>query len=354
MDDSVQNPQTRSRLAGIGSRSSKPSFLGHGVTAGRILEPSLEQRPLRGVSSNPDLGVVGGGEYAALKSRPAPPVLPVPNADGTPRSIPLETFHWGARDDDFSTAPRPLLRGDHVLILVHSGCIRIEFPRRKVQIGGKALAFVPSGTAFSLQIEAAPTGQVLLLPPLLRSGLRVTVPDQMKAGGIPLDLQAPVRAAFEWIAAHPGQTSSEARKLLAQIDALVEMMDQLTDDPAPSGPIAPAPSAGRALVKEYLALADAQLTSGRTIPELAKMLGSSLADLDAACRDTLGRTPLNLLYEMRLKRAVMMLRTTALPISRIASDLGYGSTGHFIRAFSNATGRSPAAFRDEDQTPSKG
>ena len=95
----------------------------------------------------------------AVIAAPAPPVLPVPNADGTPRSIPLETFHWGARDDDFSTAPRPLLRGDHVLILVHSGCIRIEFPRRKVQIGGKALAVDGfqlglGGAHRSVQIEA--------------------------------------------------------------------------------------------------------------------------------------------------------------------------------------------------------
>lgn len=58
-----------------------------------------------------------------------------------------------------------------------------------------------------------------------------------------------------------------------------------------------------------------------------------------------GETPAATLARMRLQRAAADLLRTALPISRLARQAGYGSEAAFNRAFRVAHGLPPAAYR---------
>lgn len=102
----------------------------------------------------------------------------------------------------------------------------------------------------------------------------------------------------------------------------------------------------RPLTDRFLDLALTELSQNQTIAELARRLGHSLAQLDRACLQSRGRSALQLLYDLRLERAVNALRDSDMPIHEIARELGYSGQAHFIRSFAAATGRSPQAYRD--------
>jgi AraC-like DNA-binding protein len=120
----------------------------------------------------------------------------------------------------------------------------------------------------------------------------------------------------------------------------------LPDQPAPQHPPPPAPQADRALAARFLALAAARLGDQHSIAELARDLDTTTFHNDRACRNTCGRDALDLIYRLRLERALEMLGDQRLGIAAIAQALGYSGPAHFNRAFAAATGRSPHALRD--------
>ncbi|MEQ5843780.1 AraC family transcriptional regulator [Paraburkholderia acidicola] len=64
-----------------------------------------------------------------------------------------------------------------------------------------------------------------------------------------------------------------------------------------------------------------------------------------AFRDTVGQTPYHYLKTIRLNAARVLLRTSDLPVSKIASSCGYKSGSHFCVEFGRETGMSPSHFR---------
>ena len=62
--------------------------------------------------------------------------------------------------------------------------------------------------------------------------------------------------------------------------------------------------------------------------------------------ETFGRTAMDFVKEVRLRRAAELLLTTSRPIKAIAADVGYHSRSHFTRAFKESHGLHPAAFRE--------
>jgi len=62
------------------------------------------------------------------------------------------------------------------------------------------------------------------------------------------------------------------------------------------------------------------------------------------------RTPMDVLKEIRLRRAARLLRTTDLPVKAVAGQVGYASRSYFSRAFKAHFGADPAAYRAEPLT----
>ena len=74
----------------------------------------------------------------------------------------------------------------------------------------------------------------------------------------------------------------------------------------------------------------------------ANMSRSSFAKAFAAAYD---QTPMEFVQRARLQNAARLLSTTDLPVKLIAGSTGFASRSHFSRAFRNAYGADPSAFR---------
>ena len=78
---------------------------------------------------------------------------------------------------------------------------------------------------------------------------------------------------------------------------------------------------------------------------LAQLAGLSRAHFFRAFRQSTGRSPGQFLSEIRMRQAMRLLDTSALPVDEIAAALGFGHPRHFAAAFAKRTGLSPRAYR---------
>ena len=58
-----------------------------------------------------------------------------------------------------------------------------------------------------------------------------------------------------------------------------------------------------------------------------------------------GRSPLDLLHDLRVEKAKLLLETTTLSVAQVASEVGYLDVATFSRLFTRRTHLTPAAFR---------
>ena len=84
------------------------------------------------------------------------------------------------------------------------------------------------------------------------------------------------------------------------------------------------------------------------VKALARYTPYSYPRLAPLFKNLTGRTLVEYLTEIKMKRAQDLLKTTDSPITQIALDLNYESLSHFIRTFKRIYGVTPSAFRKEN------
>ncbi|UPY36431.1 AraC family transcriptional regulator [Sediminicoccus sp. KRV36] len=82
-----------------------------------------------------------------------------------------------------------------------------------------------------------------------------------------------------------------------------------------------------------------------SLEELADIAAFSPWHFHRAYRSLTGETPAETLARIRLSRAAAALIKSEAPLTRIAAQAGYGSVAAFTRAFREALGISPGAYR---------
>ncbi|MBC7739983.1 MAG: helix-turn-helix transcriptional regulator [Candidatus Saccharibacteria bacterium] len=107
----------------------------------------------------------------------------------------------------------------------------------------------------------------------------------------------------------------------------------------------PRPDAAWRLVARYTAVMEAQFRSGAGVGEIAAILGVTPTHLTRCCRQSCGRSAIELLQDRRIFEARRLLSETGDPVNQISSALGFTSAAYFTRAFQHRTGSSPTAFR---------
>lgn len=112
-----------------------------------------------------------------------------------------------------------------------------------------------------------------------------------------------------------------------------------------AAPEATPPDAARRLVSRYTTLMEREFRKGAGVGELAASLGVTPTHLTRCCRETCGRSAIDLLQDRRIFEARRLLAETDTPVGRIGESLGFASAAYFTRAFQNLTGLSPSAFR---------
>jgi len=103
--------------------------------------------------------------------------------------------------------------------------------------------------------------------------------------------------------------------------------------------------AARKLVAKFTALMEQKFRTGAGVGELAAELGVTPTHLTRCCRQTSGRSAIDLVQDRRIFEARKLLAETKMPIHLIGASLGFTSAAYFTRAFQNRTGTSPREFR---------
>lgn len=261
------------------------------------------------------------------------------------RCVPLASFVWGGHGG----MRRARVRNDSVLAIVREGHLRLDLPRSGQDHGAGKIVFIPMGSAFAAHSSADASGQVLLIPRGLTRNLALPLPDRLCAGSPPADLHNEIERQIAGLmrdAATPTRNARMAVELRLGLLSIGLDRDDAFLNRAATAPTAQRPSREQHdIVDTFLTLARRELGRGRTISDLAQALGLTTESLDTACREQRGRTALDLIYQLRLDRALSLLRSSDLSVATIATQLGYSGVGHLTRAFMAATGRPPESFR---------
>jgi AraC-like DNA-binding protein len=83
-----------------------------------------------------------------------------------------------------------------------------------------------------------------------------------------------------------------------------------------------------------------------TLQQLAEIAGMSRAVFAENFKKTFGRSAMQYLKEVRLRRATELLESTDLPIKTIAARVGFQSRSYFTRAFRTFAGVDPTRYRE--------
>lgn len=86
-----------------------------------------------------------------------------------------------------------------------------------------------------------------------------------------------------------------------------------------------------------------------TVESLAQSVRMSRAAFAKRFSDAYGSGPMELLRDLRMRRAGQLLEKTDLPVKRVAILVGFASRSAFTRAFEAMTGQSPRDFRASRQ-----
>lgn len=107
-------------------------------------------------------------------------------------------------------------------------------------------------------------------------------------------------------------------------------------------------------VAALLSVLDAHPGRPWTVEEMARVAHLSRSSLGERFRRALGRTPAQVLREVRMRHARALLATTGRPVEQIGFTVGYGSAAAFSRAFSAYHGVPPQAWRSDPGSAQRG
>lgn len=220
-------------------------------------------------------------------------------AGGAAEPLPAGTLLW-IRERDLHQLAAPRLRYWNLVVPT------AETLRLAAYLGTPAL--------FSA-LDAAPS------PPALR---------------LPLGERSRLAAALVRLRRHQGEP--EARRHLAAF-----LCDWLP--PLAAAAKQPRRAAGPSWLPRLLATADERLEDGLRVAQLPRLAGVSAAHLSRTFRRQLGETPSTWLTGRRIGRAAQLLAAGERSVLDIALALGFASPSWFHRAFRQAHGLTPAAYR---------
>ncbi|PAJ75927.1 hypothetical protein CJF42_02585 [Pseudoalteromonas sp. NBT06-2] len=98
-------------------------------------------------------------------------------------------------------------------------------------------------------------------------------------------------------------------------------------------------------LRKVLAWAEANLSSIKTIDQLAEKACLSRRSFDRQFRESVGKTPKDWLTEKRLQLAKSYLENSDLALDEIACVSGFGSYPNLRNSFSKSVGQSPNLYR---------
>ena len=83
------------------------------------------------------------------------------------------------------------------------------------------------------------------------------------------------------------------------------------------------------------------------LEEMARTMGMGMRPFFQKIRDITGKTPAEVVRDMRLKNACLLLKRTNINMSELANNVGFATGEHFITVFKEKFGISPSEYRQK-------
>ena len=107
----------------------------------------------------------------------------------------------------------------------------------------------------------------------------------------------------------------------------------------------------RALYEEAVEIIEQEYASDLELDSVARRLATSRRQLQRAFAEA-GRTSFRTrLAEIRMQKALELLREGSLPVRDVATSVGYRQAAQFAKTFRRHHGRPPSSIRRERYTP---
>lgn len=205
--------------------------------------------------------------------------------------------------------------------------------------GPNTAVFVPPRVPMALELAAQTQGLELCLPP----DNSLTLPDQpfhLRVSNI--ESQAAVTSHIEKIEGELAAQAPAMDRALTAYSLLVSawMTRELARQEGVTGR-----ERSHKLVEVFADRMEHGFRTGKGVADYARDLHVTPTHLSRVCRDASGRPALALLNERIMYEARRLLLDTDLPAREVAEQLGFSSAAYFTRAFSQAVGQTPKAFR---------
>ena len=100
-------------------------------------------------------------------------------------------------------------------------------------------------------------------------------------------------------------------------------------------------------IRKALSLIHERLAAPWTVESLASAVALSRSGFAARFTELVGTPPLEYLARWRMTKAAQLLRESDVPLSELATTIGYQSEASFNRAFKRWDGRAPGTYRRE-------
>ena len=81
------------------------------------------------------------------------------------------------------------------------------------------------------------------------------------------------------------------------------------------------------------------------LEDMAAAMGMSMKPLFQKVREITGKTPAEVVRDLRLKHACILLQRTNINMSELANHIGFATGEHFINIFKERFGMSPSEYR---------
>lgn len=225
------------------------------------------------------------------------------------------------------------------LIHITKGQGRITVAGLTNGYGPNNLIYIPAQTMFGLEVGPTVFGQILTLPdqatwPELPFHLRLLDVARQK------ELQNQIESIEREL-----QPDGDPRAANCHLGLLAVFVERQLAARDPASIDKRRQSAAGRLVAKYTSMIAQNFASPLSVTDYATELDVTPTHLTRVCRQTCGRSALQLLNDRVHYEACVLLRETKTPVQEIAQRLGFHSAAYFTRSFQEKSGQTPSSFR---------
>lgn len=173
---------------------------------------------------------------------------------------------------------------------------------------------------------------------LMLAGLSESSPIYMTNS---MDSAITLEAEFQKLISHP---EASAMRMIGRLYILLDTLVTCSQMPARVRN----QSKNSYYVNEAMVFIQHNYVNSVTVEDIAKHLGLSRTHLGRLFKKITGQSPQKYLTHYRLSKAIDLMRTTELPLSEIAVQVGYSNQLYFSKVFHNIYGMPPSIWRQKD------